>query len=248
MAHSEARISINALLNPQTESDVQQRDRSHRPTEQDYFGPSFQPVRYHPAQTSPDYEDSALDRQSESDNTQRYRYERFDSVSSSSTNPAERRRPPRPKYDEEEMYFIWYHRVDLEEEWKEVQERFNRQFPRRGRAERNTQGIQCKFYRFIKYKNCPNVREQRRTKDGQFFARERARELPDYGVVQWCGLWFPWMKPEHATPGLRSADRSSFAEDKDKRLAYAASSAGPWSPETFTPQSSSDSTLSQMNS
>jgi hypothetical protein len=65
--------------------------------------------------------------------------------------------------------------------------------------------------------------------------------------VQWCGLWFPWMKPEHAPPGLRLANRSSFADEKDSTLAYATSSAGASSPEAFTPQSSLDSTSSQMN-
>ncbi|OJJ43268.1 hypothetical protein ASPZODRAFT_146286 [Penicilliopsis zonata CBS 506.65] len=115
-----------------------------------------------------------------------YSRDRYDSVSSSSSNAAERRRPPRPKYEEEEMYFIWYHRVDLCQEWKEVRESFNRQFPSRQR--RGFQGIQCKFYRFIKEKRCPTLREQRRLRDGEFL-REGSHGsdsgAPRYGVIEW---------------------------------------------------------------
>ncbi|KAJ5605740.1 hypothetical protein N7510_008521 [Penicillium lagena] len=124
--------------------------------------------------------------------------ERYDSVSSSSsTNGTDRRRPPRPKYEEEEMYFIWYHRVDLCQEWKEVRESFNRQFPNRQR--RGFQGIQCKFYRFIKEKQCPTLREQRRMRDGEFL-REGASlstaesNAPRFGVLEWGKVWYPWMR------------------------------------------------------
>lgn len=122
--------------------------------------------------------------------------ERYDSVSSSSSNNGDRRRPPRPKYEEEEMYFIWYHRVDLCQEWKEVRESFNRQFPSRQR--RGFQGIQCKFYRFIKEKKCPTLREQRRMRDGEFL-REGASMgadsgAPRFGVREWANVWYPWMR------------------------------------------------------
>ncbi|KAK1148340.1 hypothetical protein N8T08_010150 [Aspergillus melleus] len=123
-----------------------------------------------------------------------YTRDRYDSVSSSSSN-AERRRPPRPKYEEEEMYFIWYHRVDLCQEWKEVRESFNRQFPNRQR--RGFQGIQCKFYRFIKDKKCPTLREQRRMRDGEFLREGSGlveSSAPKYGVVEWVGIWYPWMR------------------------------------------------------
>ncbi|KAJ5102744.1 hypothetical protein N7532_003273 [Penicillium argentinense] len=128
--------------------------------------------------------------------------ERYDSVSStSSNNGADRRRPPRPKYEEEEMYFIWYHRVDLCQEWKEVRESFNRQFPSRQR--RGFQGIQCKFYRFIKEKKCPTLREQRRMRDGEFL-REGAALGPDsgaprFGVIEWANVWYPWMREDRET-------------------------------------------------
>lgn len=125
--------------------------------------------------------------------------ERYDSVSSSeSNNGTDRRRPPRPKYEEEEMYFIWYHRVDLCQEWKEVRESFNRQFPSRQR--RGFQGIQCKFYRFIKEKKCPTLREQRRMRDGEFL-REGASlpqdsSAPKFGVIESANVWYPWMRED----------------------------------------------------
>lgn len=128
--------------------------------------------------------------------------ERYGSVSSSSSaNGTDRRRPPRPKYEEEEMYFIWYHRVDLCQEWKEVRESFNRQFPNRQR--RGFQGIQCKFYRFIKEKKCPTLREQRRMRDGEFL-RDGAALGPDsgaprFGVVEWANVWYPWMREDRDT-------------------------------------------------
>ncbi|KAL4964688.1 uncharacterized protein BDV14DRAFT_174611 [Aspergillus stella-maris] len=145
--------------------------------------------------------------------------DRYDSVSSSSStnggggpsphghhsSTGDRRRPPRPKYEEEEMYFIWYHRVDLCQEWKEVRESFNRQFPARQRS--GFQGIQCKFYRFIKEKKCPTLREQRRMRDGEFLKQESVPTpastaggfhggAPQFGVVEWMGVWYPWMKED----------------------------------------------------
>ncbi|KAJ5286760.1 hypothetical protein N7478_002446 [Penicillium angulare] len=128
--------------------------------------------------------------------------ERYDSVSSSSSNNGtDRRRPPRPKYEEEEMYFIWYHRVDLCQEWKEVRESFNRQFPSRQR--RGFQGIQCKFYRFIKEKSCPTLREQRRMRDGEFLRDGAALGgeggAPRFGVMEWSNVWYPWMREDRET-------------------------------------------------
>lgn len=98
------------------------------------------------------------------------------------------------------MYFIWYHRVDLCQEWKEVRESFNRQFP--GRQRRGFQGIQCKFYRFIKEKQCPTLREQRRLRDGQFM-HDGGRlvvesNAPRYGVVERANVWYPWMREDRS--------------------------------------------------
>lgn len=103
------------------------------------------------------------------------------------------------------MYFIWYHRVDLCQEWKEVRESFNRQFPSRQR--RGFQGIQCKFYRFIKEKKCPTLREQRRMRDGDFLREGSAGSMgeasgkPKFGVVEWSEgkVWYPWMREDRET-------------------------------------------------
>ncbi|KAF3012711.1 hypothetical protein E8E15_003719 [Penicillium rubens] len=126
--------------------------------------------------------------------------ERYSSVSSSSSTNGDRRRPPRPKYEEEEMYFIWYHRVDLCREWKDVREAFNRQFPNRQR--RGFQGIQCKFYRFIKEKKCPTLREQRRLRDGEFLREGASPSMgdqahgPKFGVREYTNVWYPWMRKD----------------------------------------------------
>jgi hypothetical protein len=97
------------------------------------------------------------------------------------------------------MYFIWYHRVDLCQEWKEVREAFNRQFPDRQR--RGFQGIQCKFYRFIKEKKCPTLREQRRMRDGEFLREGASAALagdhgaaPKFGVREYTNVWYHWMR------------------------------------------------------
>ncbi|KAL1965006.1 hypothetical protein VTN77DRAFT_6206 [Rasamsonia byssochlamydoides] len=233
------RISIDALLNPAESEEIgtQQPRTPGQQYHNGYHNGQFSPegLRYRPDQAIPGHEETmSLTRQSGFDHgdTGPYRYERFDSVSSTSTNQTESRRPPRPKYEEEEMYFIWYHRVDLEKEWKEVQECFNRQFPARQR--RGFQGIQCKFYRFIREKRCPTVREQRRIRDGEFMARGRSRSgsLPRYGVVQWCGTWYPWMKPEHAAQLHRSRPTISDDVREAVRRVYVNSSTGT----SFPPQ------------
>lgn len=139
------------------------------------------------------------------------------------------------------MYFIWYHRIDLEEDWKECAEAFNRQFP--SPQGRNVQGIQCKFYRFINSKRCPTVREQRRLKDGELVTgrRSHGERLPQYGVVEWCNIWYPWMKPNHALPGVRPGPQAPV----DRRVSYSGSSSEATTPEPYSPGSYSDDTESQ---
>ncbi|CAI7623541.1 unnamed protein product [Penicillium palitans] len=84
-------------------------------------------------------------------------------------------------------------------EWKEVREAFNRQFPDRQR--RGFQGIQCKFYRFIKEKKCPTMREQRCMRDGEFLREGASAALagdhgaaPKFGVREYTNAWYPWMR------------------------------------------------------
>ncbi|QKX61638.1 uncharacterized protein TRUGW13939_08790 [Talaromyces rugulosus] len=119
-------------------------------------------------------------------------YNNIDSAPSKSIARRGRRRPHRPEYSEEEMYFIWYHRVDLGMTWNECVCVFNGQFP--SSKGRPVQGLQGVFYRFIKSKGCPTVRQQhnnvvRRDRDGL--------PLPHIGVIEWCGISYPWMRLEH---------------------------------------------------
>lgn len=215
MAAVRTPMSISALLNPQQHhADIHTRQQVGLSLRQTQVGDTNN--IHHHRQDAFEQEEKSLS-QSKEDNGQKqarnstgsYRCERYGSVSStSSITVSERRRAPRPKYTDEEMYFIWYHRVDLDEEWRDCTEAFNKQFPGQGRSERNTQGIQCKFYRFINAKKCPTVREQRRLKDGEFMAcgrggrSTRERLMPQFGVVEWCHVWYPWMKAEHAISGL----------------------------------------------
>jgi hypothetical protein len=238
-----ARISIDALLNPTGNEDIklqqhtldsQYYDSYHHNPRTEHRNLCFYPQH---AESSPRQPILAYGASPQYSHSGSYRYERFDSTSSGSISTTKRRRPPRPKYQEEEMFFIWYHRVDLEEEWKEVQDRFNQQFPTRQR--RGFQGLQCKFYRFIKEKRCPAVREQRRLHDGEFTTRSspKSEYLPKYGVVQWCGVWYPWMRQEHA-PNSRAKDDDELAELKRRCLN---SSTGSVSSITTTPRSGSPS-------
>lgn len=213
----QSRMSIDALLNP-TESDGSESKQQTLGLQ--YYGhyplipyhhhhPQYQDSRYYPEKSLTIHEQSCSTYSpgSAQSSPGPYKCERSNSVSSKSTTVAQRRRPPRPKYEEEEMYFIWYHRVDLSQEWKEVRESFNRQFPTRQR--RGFQGIQCKFYRFIKEKKCPTLREQRRMRDSEFISQNgsNCHEVrPRFGVVQWAGVWYPWMKEKKSqVVGRRAA-------------------------------------------
>lgn len=217
----QSRMKIDSLLNPPTDSveHYQPVSPCQTPTYQQGYPPSPGYWRYQNYDTSPG-STSATSATQSSNSTSHHHHmflsyhptgstpspdpyqprERYGSVSSSSS-ANDRRRPPRPKYEEEEMYFIWYHRVDLCQEWKEVRESFNRQFPSRQR--RGFQGIQCKFYRFIKEKKCPTLREQRRMRDGEFL-REGASlggdsGAPRFGVIEWANVWYPWMREDRDT-------------------------------------------------
>ncbi|KAL8785300.1 MAG: hypothetical protein Q9213_003445 [Squamulea squamosa] len=110
-------------------------------------------------------------------------------ISAQSTAPTGRRSPPRghgrrefrPTYTEEEVHFIWYHRVDLGWEWKEVLNAFHSQFP--GRL-RGASGIQCKYYRHLEGHGIPQVRQRDR----------KAMAAQEYGIRATTGLWYPWMR------------------------------------------------------
>lgn len=111
-------------------------------------------------------------------------------VSVQSRTSSGRRSPPRghgrrefrPTYTEEEVHFIWYHRVDLGWEWKEVLNAFHSQFPA-GKS-RGASGIQCKYYRHLEGHGIPQVRQRDR----------KAMAAQEYGIRARTGLWYPWMR------------------------------------------------------
>lgn len=96
-------------------------------------------------------------------------------------------------YEEEEVCFIWYHRVDLEKEWVDVRRAFNAQFPTRQRS--GFQGIQCRYYRYL-YDTwkVPKIRQQKRL--GRNVSGENAKK---YGLRQWTKRSYPWMDGEGAS-------------------------------------------------
>ena len=91
------------------------------------------------------------------------------------------RREFRPTYTEEQVHFIWYHRVDLGWEWKEVLNAFHSQFPG---TLRGASGIQCKYYRHLEGHGIPQVRQRDR----------KAMAAQEYGIRAWTGLWYSWMR------------------------------------------------------
>jgi hypothetical protein len=67
----------------------------------------------------------------------------------------------------------------------------------------------------------------------------RGGRLPAFGVIAWCGVWFPWMRPEHTPSVVHMLYRGRLTEGP-----YASSLTRISSLETFTPESSSDETVS----
>lgn len=97
-------------------------------------------------------------------------------------------RAPRPKYSDDQGYFIWYHRTDLAEPWDRVLQEFAKQFNHR----RPKGGLQCKFYRLLGDWGVEKVREQARQ------SQSRSRDsVGRYGLVQRTNLRFPWMRQDH---------------------------------------------------
>lgn len=92
-------------------------------------------------------------------------------------------------YEEEEVCFIWYHRVDLQKEWADVRRAFNAQFPTRQRS--GFQGIQCRYYRYLYHTwKVPKIRVQKRLGRNVGAAGENARK---YGLRQWTKREYSWM-------------------------------------------------------
>jgi hypothetical protein len=107
---------------------------------------------------------------------------RADSISRSSQP-----RAPRPKYSLEEDHFIWYQRIDLEKDWKEVSHTFNEYF--RDRHRDGESGLQCRFYRILDAAGIPNIRTLKSSSD-----KER---IAQFGLIKQTRYRYSWMLPRH---------------------------------------------------
>lgn len=103
------------------------------------------------------------------------------SVSSRSSGHRERRQF-RPTYSDEEVFFIWYYRIDLGYDWQDIANAYNAQFPERPRD--GFGGIQCKYYRYCEEFGIPKVRNRDRS----------ASAVNEYGMRSRTGRSFPWMR------------------------------------------------------
>lgn len=210
VADSDRRVPIHALLNPMNQELQQQtpKTKSQHRLNCAQTGLSHDQTNFNHGLGRNLSEETILDLPMSTNPDYWLQHHRRDeSVPSASSRGTVQRRACGPSYTKEEMCFVWYYRVDLGKTWKEVQRCFNRQFYHRGCPGRSIPSLQAKFYRFIKKKKCPTVLEQRRLRDGELLEGCRSRNdgLPAYGVVNWCGVWFPWMRPEHAPDAQRAA-------------------------------------------
>lgn len=105
------------------------------------------------------------------------------------------RRPPRPKYTEEQIIFIWYMRTDMRLSWDKVLDSYRRCFS----VSRDKSGLQCRFYRVLIDWGVEKVRDQNpHPRDGN-----KDQMIGQYGVVQRTNKRYWWMKLEHRrTPCL----------------------------------------------
>lgn len=107
-----------------------------------------------------------------------------------------RRRPTRPPYSEEHLFFIWYARTDLGLSWRQVTGSFDDVFP----GDRQQGGLQCRYYRTLKYWGVPAVRHR----TAGSLQDQRTQPAPRrYGVIERTSRRYPWMFLEHQnTPCL----------------------------------------------
>ena len=115
------------------------------------------------------------------------------SSSSSSTQSSERadsnpRRANRPKYSKEEEAFIWFHRVDLAQEWDMVVRAFNDRFPHS--RPRLKSGLECKLYRVLSHNGIPQIREWRKRGDRMV---EEVTGYYNFGIIEATTIRYPWM-------------------------------------------------------
>ena len=119
-------------------------------------------------------------------------------LASSSTSPSAEniasspRRANRPKYSEEEEAFIWFHRVDLAQEWDMVVRAFNARF--RHSRPRPKSGLECKLYRVLIVYGVPQIREWRK-RGGKMV--EEVTGFRNYGIIEATFIRYPWMGPRY---------------------------------------------------
>jgi hypothetical protein len=111
----------------------------------------------------------------------------------SSEGAASPPRGNRPKYSAEEEAFIWFHRVDLRQEWDTIAHDFNQQF--RHSHFRHKSGLECKLYRVLGAHRVPQIREWR--KRGNQGVEEA---ITYYGIVEWTNIRYPWMGSRYWPP------------------------------------------------
>jgi hypothetical protein len=179
-------MSIAAVLNDaddETEQMLPPNDHQARPTASHTDRLSIRSRTHHPHQELPADSTSTLSRpRANSSSTQ-----------SSEAVASSPRRPSRAKYSEEEIAFIWFHRVDLRREWDTIVRAFNLRF--RHSHLRRKSGLECKLYRVLDTHSVPQIREWRkRSKGGVQDA------IPYYGIVEWTDIRYPWMGAQHWPP------------------------------------------------
>lgn len=188
------RMSINWLLNEDGDPHSTDNPKLPLPQSQD-----FQQVRNMPSnQPSPPTNPNSLicrvDQQQQQppppanpDMTTPQNRALSESSRATSRSQSAQTRPPRPKYSMEEDHFIWYQRIDLEKDWKEVSQAFNEYF--RDRHRDGESGLQCRFYRILDAAGLPNIRSLKNSND-----KER---IAHFSLVKQTPYRYGWMLPKH---------------------------------------------------
>jgi hypothetical protein len=178
-------MSISAVLND-SDIDSDERPRTNTDlTQQVASYPNHLPIR---SRTHPSHQD-VPPHAAPAANRPRAGSSSTQSSEETSSSP---RRPNRPKYSEEEEAFIWFHRVDLRQEWDVVVDAFNRQF--RHSYLRDKSGLECKLYRVLGAHGVPQIREWRKR------GNRTVEEITYYGIVEWTNIRYPWMGPRYWAP------------------------------------------------
>lgn len=80
----------------------------------------------------------------------------YTSNQKSSPPDSDSAREKRDSYNEDQKYFIWYHRIVLGRSWERIEKDFEDHFGQR----RSKSGLQCRFYRVLSEKGSGKVRDK----------------------------------------------------------------------------------------